>query len=105
MTSNKLKDYVHRYLNEDKGIQKIEFPELLEDLERFTRKQCMQDKVARVIALCIKQGHNKLVERIEKKYRHYLPRYDFVMALKLSLQAEIRQKTLKDILPKIPKTP
>lgn len=84
--------YIEEYLrpiNEAHvNFNKLPFPSLIEELLSEAKRITLTDKVSRIINKCIKSGRYPLAEKIERKYRNYVPKFDSVIAFKMSLLAQ-----------------
>lgn len=72
------------------NLDNIPFPELLEDLQDFCKNEdarLLGEKALRVQVKCRIRGHYELADRIANKYRRQQPKFDFIVANQMALQA------------------
>lgn len=73
---------------------KLPFPDLLNDLVKFSEDSALEAKVKRVYWRCIRSGRIAIADKIELKYPQYFKQpNDLVMAFGFSL---IAKKAIKE---------
>jgi len=70
-----------------KNIDKIMFPNLVKELVDYAEYAVLENKVRRVHALCIKQRHLDLADKIQNKYNQFFPKSDLATAFAMAFLA------------------
>lgn len=69
------------------NLERLPFPNLLTELVNYGENKSFERKVKRVHALCVRQMHVELSDKIQAKYSQYFRGSDLVMAMMWALNA------------------